>query len=273
VMWATIYYGYHEEHPLIPTYGRHLLYFRQYIDDILLIWLWEDAADWEAFKNNLGFVILMWDADKLSTSVNFLHMMIAIVNDRIKTRTFQKAINLYLYLPPSSAHTRGVIKGMIYGLMSCYKAQNTHRRDYIFFTTLLFRRLLARGWQREVIYPTFIDAAERLERPRPQPNAKTSDNDEMRRTLFFHLQYHPYDVSWCEIRSLYKKYCGKLIRVRLDVNRLVIAYSRLHNIGEYCTQAKLQEVPANRLQSLWGSIGCSQCAERFLFQSYSYLCT
>jgi len=106
-------------------------------------------------------------------------MTILIIDDRIETRTFQKAMNLYLYLPPSSAHTRSVIKGLIYGLMSHYKAQNTYRRDYIFFTMLLFCCLLACGWQHEVIYPTFIDAAERLERPRPQPSAKASNNDEM----------------------------------------------------------------------------------------------
>ena len=254
VMWATLYYGYHEEHHLIPTYGQHLLYFRRYIDDIILIWLSENAADWEAFKNDLGFGILTWAASELSSSVDFLDMTISIVDDRIETRTYQKAMNLYLYLPPSSAHTRGVIKGMIYGLMSRYKSQNTHRKDYIFFTTLLFRRLLARRWQRDEIYPIFVDAAERLEQPRPQPPSRdeTSNADEMQGTLFFHLQYHPHDVSRREIRSLFEKHCGDLFRECLDVDRLVIAYSRLHNIGEYCTQAKLHEAPGKTSADIMG---------------------
>ena len=34
VMWATLYYAYHEVHCLIPKHGRHLLYFKRFIDDI-----------------------------------------------------------------------------------------------------------------------------------------------------------------------------------------------------------------------------------------------
>jgi hypothetical protein len=38
VMWATIYYTYHEISRLIPTQGESLLYFRRLIDDIFGIW-------------------------------------------------------------------------------------------------------------------------------------------------------------------------------------------------------------------------------------------
>ena len=34
VMWATLYYGYHEVHTIIPKHGNNLLYFKRYIDDI-----------------------------------------------------------------------------------------------------------------------------------------------------------------------------------------------------------------------------------------------
>ena len=95
-----------------------MLYFKQYIDDIVLIWLWEqDNSAWEAFKNDLKFGVLTWEVHEPSMSVDFLDMTISIVDGHIEMRTYQKPMNLYLYLPPLSSHTRGVIKGTIFGLM------------------------------------------------------------------------------------------------------------------------------------------------------------
>ena len=33
-MWATIYFAVHETETLLPTYGRHLLIFKRFIDDM-----------------------------------------------------------------------------------------------------------------------------------------------------------------------------------------------------------------------------------------------
>ena len=124
-----------------------MLYFKQYIDDIVLIWLWEeDTSAWDAFKSDLKLGILTWEVNEPSSLVDFLDMTLFIVDGHIETCTYQKPMNLYLYLSPSSAHTRGVMKGTIFGLLPRYKAQNTHRSDCIFFTALLLCRLLARGW-------------------------------------------------------------------------------------------------------------------------------
>ena len=38
VMWATLYFGYHEAKSLIPKYGKYMLYFKRFIDDIFGIW-------------------------------------------------------------------------------------------------------------------------------------------------------------------------------------------------------------------------------------------
>ena len=39
VMWATLYYAYHEVHTILPKYDHLLLYFKRYIGDIFGIWL------------------------------------------------------------------------------------------------------------------------------------------------------------------------------------------------------------------------------------------
>lgn len=252
VMWATLYFGYHEVHTLLPRFGRHLLYFRRFIDDMIGVWLSDDSSAWIDFQaavNNFG--ILTWEFDAPGRSVNFLDMTLSIRNGKIESRTYQKPMNLYLYLPSASAHTRGTIKGTIYGLMSRYHAQNTHRADYLHFVTLLYQRLLARGWQRDEIYSIFLDAAERIEARR---NATTSPSDRNRleKTIFVHLQYHPFDISRSDVRRLFDEHCADPFKEHLDVERPIVAYSRPRNIGEYVTQARLHQPPGQSSSVIMG---------------------
>ena len=132
-------------------------------------------------------------------------------------------------------------------------AVNTHRKDYLRFTTLLFHRLLDRGWQREEIHPIFIDSAALLEAhaTTPKPLKKDDSMDDM---ALMHLQFHPNDVTRREIRQYYEKNCGELFREEIGIERFVIAYSRLHNIGEYITQAKLYEAPGVTSETIMGEI-------------------
>ena len=105
VMWATLYYAYHEVHTLLPNHGHNLLYFIRYIDDILGIWTGNLTTDWKAFSEDVNqFGILKWDiTDTIpSLSVNFLDMTLSIENGKFVSRTFQKKMNLHLYIPHSS---------------------------------------------------------------------------------------------------------------------------------------------------------------------------
>ena len=103
VMWATIYFGYHKQHTLIPKYGQYLLYFKRYIDDIIGISVFDDSSTWEEFKAEVdNFGILTWGFEEPSKEVNFLDMTFSIVGDGIESHTYQKKMNLYLYIPPSS---------------------------------------------------------------------------------------------------------------------------------------------------------------------------
>jgi hypothetical protein len=119
-IYATIYYSHHEETHILSTYRSPLRYYRQFIDDVLGIWIppLNSNADTTrlAFKSSLSFGILSWETEDLAQSVNFLDLTISIGPDyRLKTRTYQKAMKLYLYLCPSSSHPTGVLKGLIFG--------------------------------------------------------------------------------------------------------------------------------------------------------------
>ena len=160
-------------------------------------------------------------------------------------------MNLYLYLPPPSAHSSGVTKSTIFGLMSRYHAQNTYRKDYLHFVVRLYTHLLERGWKKDDIYDIFLDSASTIESRsnKPRQPKQNSDLDTMQ---LLHLQFNPYDVSKREIRQLYEKHCGKLFSDEMGIERFVIAYSHLPNIGEYITQAKLHEAPGQTSAIIMG---------------------
>ena len=81
VMWATLYYAYHEVHTIIPKNGHNLLYFKRFIDDIFGIWTGNLTTDQESFSEDIdNFGVLTWDITgiKPATSVNFLDMTLTI---------------------------------------------------------------------------------------------------------------------------------------------------------------------------------------------------
>ena len=104
-----------------------MLLFKRFIDDIFGIWIDDGHVDdWQDFqKETNNFGILSWEFEELSESVNFLDLTITIEHNRITTRTFQKALNLYQYIPPNSAHPPGMMEGIIYGHLPNYRRQNT----------------------------------------------------------------------------------------------------------------------------------------------------
>lgn len=249
VMWATLYYAYHEVHRLIPKYNNKLLYFVRFIDDIFGVWTGNLTTDWKEFCDDVNdFGVLTWDIeDQLpTTSVNFLDLTLTIEGERITSKTFQKKMNLYLYLPATSAHPPGCIKGTIYGLIRRYHAHNTYRHDYVSFVGLLYSRLLERGWSREVLRPLFLAATTAVEKKRPTElptTTPTANSTKDAKLLFIHLQYHPDDISRQRIQQLYQEHCGEIFEHELEIERPTIAYSRAPNIADYVTQAKLHEAP------------------------------
>ncbi len=89
----------------------------------------------------------MWDIkdNPPASSVVFLDLVLTIEGNQIVTKTYRKKMNLYLYLPATSAHLNGCSKGTIYGLFKRYYAQNTYRTDYLHFVSLLYRHMLELG--------------------------------------------------------------------------------------------------------------------------------
>jgi len=105
------------------NFQKKLLYYRRYIDDLLGIWLPqkdEPIITWDNFKKQVdNWGNLKWKVEQPSNITTFLDLNISIKDNNISFFTYQKTLNLYLYLPPLSTHPPSCLIELIKGEMQC----------------------------------------------------------------------------------------------------------------------------------------------------------
>jgi hypothetical protein len=141
-----------------------------------ICWTGNATTDFLSFCNDVNnFGKLTWDIldQELSSTVNFLDLTLSIQGHKIVSQIYQKEMNLYLYIPPASAHPAGCIKSTVFGLTRRYYAQNTFHRDYIHFIKLLYHHLIQRGWDQSKIRQMILDACTTVKRVNKTPAAPT----------------------------------------------------------------------------------------------------
>jgi hypothetical protein len=120
-MWATIYFAPHEN-KMCNEFGNYLHFYKRYIDDGFGIWDWTGTDEciqaWKIFQEKMStFGKLKWEFTQLQTSVNFLDLTLTVNSGQVHSTLFEKGMNIYLYIPPHSAHPPGVLKGLISGMI------------------------------------------------------------------------------------------------------------------------------------------------------------
>jgi len=248
-MYATIYFAIHEIETLTPNFGQNLFFIKRYIDDLIGIWVARNPSiTWEGFSTSLNsFGLLRWDIDEPSSSIDYLDLTITIKDRRIITRTYQKEMNLYQYLPPHSSHPLSTLRGMTYSLMRTYFKQNTLEQDYISTVILMFHHLLARGWDRYTLKDTILAADVKLQQLDQQVNPQENQAIIVpRESLFFHLPYHPHDIPRRRLRQLYNFHCQEAFSSSLGIDKFTVAYSRHKNLREHLTQARLHQAESKK---------------------------
>ncbi len=192
-MYATLYYYLHEA-TLIPTH-INIFYYGRYIDDGFGIWVPDDDPEideilWKQYLTDTAYGRLRWEATTRTTSIDFLDLTITICDNKLSTRLYEKALNLYLYLPPHSCHspnmTRGIIQGMILRIFRL-TSDNTYIQQCI---QQFYDRLAARGFSRHFLLPIFqktiLDTT--IDAPRIQNGSLI---DTLWETFYLHIKYHP----------------------------------------------------------------------------------
>jgi len=245
-LYSIITFGIHENTQILNNFQQNLFFYRRYIDDILGIWVESSETDWQEFKVKLNqFGTLKWNIEELTEHTNFLDLQISIENNKIQTKTFQKDMNLYTYIPPLSAHPNSCFKGLITGEILRYWCQNSNKNDFINITSLFIQRLVNRGHQINDIVKTLMSAAASIDNAATGTynsslsNKERSNNDN---TLYIHWRYHPQDISKHTIRNIY----NTTLKGTDGFSQMRIALSRHKNLREILCRSQLD--PNNNVQ-------------------------
>ena len=144
------------------------VYYKRYIDDIFAIYSSPIKAKcFVHFFNNIVPSIKL-DEFTISRKGTMLDLVIELVQskdipyDIIKHKLFQKPANIYQYIPPQSNHIPSVFKNFITQEVNRFNINCSNINDFHACTTLFKERLLARGYNLEMIHNSILLASDRL---------------------------------------------------------------------------------------------------------------
>ena len=259
--YATLYFAIHEIQT-IPMFPQ-ISFYRRYIDDCFIIWVptstsnIEDNKTHNSFLNSMNtFGILKWNAEPRQLSTTFLDLTISINKHTrsIDTTLFEKSLNPYLYIPQHSAHPPGVLRGLIAGMI--HRIYHLTTIDTHFKTAIhsFYKRLQVRGYSDKTLLPIFNTYIKQL-----YVNKSNKTNTATQRTdthteqcVFLHMPFHPNNPPSSHIQQIFRdtilspgkepilttlrNFSGK----QCTIQRLIIAYNRPKNIGNYTSPRKLR---------------------------------
>jgi len=156
----------------------------------------QNTHNWSNFKDQLNqYSHLRGNVENLTITTTFLDQKIKIEQNQLITSTYQKPMNLYLYIPPISAHPISCFKGLINGELIWYWYQNSREEDFILTTSSFIKRLLQRGHSIPELIPLLQNAASKIDNYfRLTPNNKTTNNSD-ENTLYIHWRHHPHNIN------------------------------------------------------------------------------
>lgn len=253
---ASLYLA-HFETQLIPEFETSVVYFRRYIDDGLIIWhpRTEDPFALKRFFAKFTRLSrLKFTHEQSLTKAPFLDLWIIKTENGLQTKTHQKALNLYLYLPAASAHPPGVLKGLIYGLVKKYAMQNPDPSDFKSIVNLLLQRLQCRGYRAAQLLPIFRAALEATRAPR-QPTTK----------VFFKVPFDPNGPSSADLKRLLDVEAIEAETKKFGVDQVSLCYLKPPTLKRKLCPTRLpptfSPTPASRLALRTRKRKRSECTE------------
>ena len=152
------------------TQQNYPLFFKRYIDDIFMI-----ARNLEHAQLLVNLYSNLHPNIKITykfsdVSVDYLDITIykapsstSMNQCQLFTKLFQKPMNKYIYIPPSSFHPKHIYKSFIRGEIRRYRLVNSTDQDYHESKQLLFNRLISRGYD-----PIYLNVLFRIDFNRDQ---------------------------------------------------------------------------------------------------------
>ena len=258
--YATLFYAIWEE-TLLSEFGANLFLLRRYIDDMLGIWVVinpdTDADTWARFQSRLNdYHGLEWETSPRSLQVDFLDLTLSMADHRITTTLYSKPLNLYLYIPPRSAHPPGVLTGLVFGTIHriftlCSSPQDIRNRLQDFWN-----RLQARGYEHSDIYTIFTNGISHAKNHLDSATLRPDPTD-TQPSFFMHVRYHPQDPPSQAIQEAWKTRVSEPSlrpaladlpvysviskrQHRFAMDRLIVCYHRPPNLGNLLSYRKIR---------------------------------
>jgi hypothetical protein len=269
--YATLYYAIHE-YSVIDKYPEIKFYCR-YIDDGFGIWhnIERENETWTTFQNDINsfgtdheffteetqtLKPLVWEFSNLDFSTVFLDLNLSISETgTISSSIYEKALNLHLYIPPTSCHAPGVLKGLIYGCVHRAITLCTKKEDRLPYIKKTITRLVKRGHDRHDITLLFDTA---IRRANSQGNTyvlrkKHQDQDALK-PLFLHLPFNPANPPTPQFQRTFRDCIlsppsePHIREIEThnafagvpDFDRLVVCYHGQKNLGNILSPRKLR---------------------------------
>jgi hypothetical protein len=171
--------------------------------------------------------------------------------NKLEFSTFQKAMNLHLYIPPSSAHPPSCLKGLVTSELLRYRIQNNNK-DFVKITTSFIERMVARGHKLENLIPLINEAAAAIDKKlfsSPLTHTEPPSNilRKKQKSLYLHWKYHPNGISNSVIRYHYNTHLKNHLQMFFD--KMTLAISRPINLRDKLTRTALELPPGDSISS------------------------
>ena len=192
-----------------------------------------------------------------------MDMPITIRGDGIVTSLYDKAMNLYLYIPPRSDHPLGVLTGLVYGNILRMHLLCSEQDDINLHMKEFYTKLIVRGYQRDFLIPAFrkgITGACAIIKHGSVRRCASDQDMDTRVCVFFHLMYHPRKPTSKYLRIQWTQHLHhppwepplwrlkNKHKIPIGINSMCVVYSRpknLRNIFTYRKVDRLEGLPVS----------------------------
>lgn len=219
---------------ILKEFSDNIIFLKRYIDDGFLIWNNNGPRSYDDFEQTIKEKSgLDFTHEFHNNHVNFLDLTIYWDNNKFYSRTYEKPLNLHLYIPPHSAHPYSVIKSLIFGRILKYEKQNSKKEDFYYFCRQLFLRLRDRGYKFSSLWKLFKEAFKML------ANEKDKEKKKLKQ-IFLKLPFHPKGLNRKQLENLLQLKELKKICETIDIDKITICHLKPSSLGALLAPTKFK---------------------------------
>ena len=253
---AVIYLGMLEKkviNTLINEGFSPPLLFKRYIDDIFAIFKDNPSSiRFAELYNSQAPTIRI--THHIDTSVDFLDLTIYMgegfqQSGILDTRTFQKQLNKYLYLPPTSFHAKHIFPAFITAEIQRHRRNCSNDQEYKEILDKFYVRLRLRGYSTDYLSrlfqynPTRQQLLDNIQHRLTRANNKKSTTDKKSPPLLFKTQWN---IRWSKINLREcLRLTPELLQAERDAHLLfpgqrqpILCFKRAPNLRDLLTSSK-----------------------------------